>query len=219
MTRTLTLRDVQSFYDGFGSRQDQQAFYEDAALEAMIAHAAFEHAGTLFELGCGTGRLAERLLMHYLRSDAAYEGVDVSATMVALARVRLAPFGPRAVVHQTGDAVPLPAASGGVDRIVTTYVLDLMPEETIRTFVDGAARALSAEGRLCVTGITFGNSILSRLVMLGWRALYACSPRIVGGCRPLRLARFLSSDSWNILHHETVVRFGIASEVIVASPR
>jgi hypothetical protein len=33
--RTLTRAEARSFYDKFGSKQDEQAFYEDAALSAM----------------------------------------------------------------------------------------------------------------------------------------------------------------------------------------
>jgi hypothetical protein len=36
----LTRSQAQRFYDRFGKKQDAQAFYEDAALDDLIAHAA-----------------------------------------------------------------------------------------------------------------------------------------------------------------------------------
>jgi predicted RNA methylase len=43
------------------------AFYEDVALDA-----AFDQVQMVFELGCGTGRLAFRLLMEHLPPTASY---------------------------------------------------------------------------------------------------------------------------------------------------
>jgi hypothetical protein len=38
----------------------------------------------------------------------------------------------------------------------------------------------------------------------------------VGGCRSLRLLDFISEKAWQVLHHNSVVAFGIPSEVVVA---
>jgi hypothetical protein len=59
----LTRPQAQAFYDSFGSKQ---AFYEDAALDDLIAHAAFEQSASVFELASGTGRLAQCLLSRHL---------------------------------------------------------------------------------------------------------------------------------------------------------
>ena len=94
-SRTLTTSEARAFYDRFGAKQDKQAFYEDRAIAALIAHADFEHAQSIFEFGCGTGRLAARLLPTPLPDNCHYLGVDISTTMVALARERLRPTGQR----------------------------------------------------------------------------------------------------------------------------
>src|SRR6266478_1823744 len=87
-TCTLTTAEAKVFYDRFGAKQDTQAFYEDRALDALILHADFQHAQSVFEFGCGTGRLAARLFTTTLREDCRYVGADISETMVALARKR-----------------------------------------------------------------------------------------------------------------------------------
>lgn len=43
---------------------------------------AFETATHVFELGCGTGRFAERLLERHLPATARYKGIDLGPTMV-----------------------------------------------------------------------------------------------------------------------------------------
>jgi SAM-dependent methyltransferase len=127
--RTLTADEAKRFYDRFGGKQDLQAFYEDPALDDLIAHSDFEHATAVFEFACGTGRLAERLMSAHLPSGSSYLGVDVSVVMVGLARARLLPWGARAEVTLSTGSMHLDAASGGFDRFLATYVLDLLSVE------------------------------------------------------------------------------------------
>src|SRR5512142_1037013 len=131
----LSRDGAKAFYDAFGAKQDKQGFYEDGALADLIAHADFPHAGSVFEFGCGTGKFARRLLEHHLQPDARYTGVDLSSTMVGLARERLASFGSRARVEQTDGENVWQHVELPVDRIVTTYVLDLLPDNEIDAFI------------------------------------------------------------------------------------
>ena len=62
---TLTSSKIRDFYDAFGKKQDKQ-FYEDAAIDHLIEHGEFEKAGYVVEFGCGTGKLASRLLTEIL---------------------------------------------------------------------------------------------------------------------------------------------------------
>ena len=62
MTRTLTSAQARAYYDGYGAKQDTQGWYEDKAMDELCAHAAFKEAGAVLEFGCGTGKLAHRLL-------------------------------------------------------------------------------------------------------------------------------------------------------------
>ena len=113
----LTHAQAWAFYDRFGSRQDLQRLYEDAALERLLANATLRQAHAVGEFGCGTGRLAERMLDELLPLDATYLGYDVSLTMIELARARLARFGPRACVAQTDGSPALPLADSTCDSI------------------------------------------------------------------------------------------------------
>jgi ubiquinone/menaquinone biosynthesis C-methylase UbiE len=118
----LTRSQAQRFYDRFGGKQDAQAFYENAALKDLIAHAAFEQAERVFELGCGTGRFALRLLGKHLSPSASYFGIDLSRTMIDLAERRISPYAKRARVVQSDGSMRFPLADHSVDRVVCTYV-------------------------------------------------------------------------------------------------
>ena len=214
--REFTADDAKRFYDRFGAKQDLQ-FYENAALEHLLAHADFEHASSVFELGCGTGRLAERLLRERLPPAARYVGVDVSTTMTQLAEQRLAPWKDRAVVRLGDGTARQPDPDRTFDRFVATYVLDLLPEEKIRDVLDEARRLLTKGGALCVVGMTEGQGPFSRALCTAWKGLHALSPRLVGGCRPLRVEESLNA-TWRVDHVEVVCAWGVCSEVIVARP-
>jgi trans-aconitate methyltransferase len=54
----LTSEQARRVYDRVGRAQDWQRFYEDAATADLVAHAGFDAAHSIVELGCGTGRLA-----------------------------------------------------------------------------------------------------------------------------------------------------------------
>lgn len=212
----LTREQARAFYDRFGARQDGQGFYEDPATRELVAHAGFERAGAVFELGCGTGRFAAELLAHYLPSAARYAGCDLSPTMIELARGRLRPFGDRAEVRLTDGSPPLDLSDASVDRFVSNYVLDLLPADDVRQLLREAHRVLTPDGRLCLVSLTHGVTVLSRLVSRLWTRVHAWRPDLVGGCRPLALRDFAAADAWTLEHHRVVVAWGVPSEVLVA---
>ena len=216
MGSTLSRDEARAYYDWFGSKQDTQAFYEDPATRDLIAHAEFESAKAVFELGCGTGRFAAELLSSHLPPEARYAGCDLSATMVGLARDRLAKFGGRAEVQQTDGAPRLVGTDGSFDRFVSNFVLDLLPREDAETMLREAHRLLADDGRLCLVSLTHGVTNLSHAVTWVWTRLYRARPSLVGGCRPIELCELLPEGDWRIAYRHVVVSFGIPSEVVVA---
>lgn len=217
----FTTQDVQRFYDHFGRKQDAQAFYEDAALEDLVVHAQFETAQQVFEFGCGTGRFAQRLIQQVLPANSVYTGIDLSSVMISLAQQRLSAFRERVTLLQSDGTIKLAADDHSLDRIVSTYVLDLLPESDIKMFFGEAHRALKGgpEGKLCLVSLTNGCGLASKSVIGVWRWLYRLQPMLLGGCRPLLLTSMLDPDQWQIEYHHTVVRFGVPSEILIVSPR
>ncbi len=183
-----------------------------------MRHGDFGSAQSLFEFGCGTGRFALRLFESALSPDASYRGVDLSPTMVALARARLAPYAQRAQVSVTDGGPPTDEPADSCDRFVSNYVFDLLAEGEIRSVMREAHRMLRPGGSLCLVGLSSGVGPVSRTVARAWGRLQAHLPSIIGGCRPIDLLPLLSS-SWRARHHEKVVAFGITSEVLVVERR
>ena len=215
----LTRSQAQTFYDRFGRKQDTQAFYEDGALDDLIAHAAFEQVEKVFELGCGTGRFASRLLAKHLSPSAVYFGIDLSQTMITIAQKRILPYKKRAKVSQSDGSMHFPLPNDSVDCVVATYVLDLLPEEDILQAISEARRVLIAGGKLCLVSLTQGVSFVSRIFIALWSAVFRLRPSLVGGCRPILLNSFFDQRNWSVDYRNVVIRFGVPSEVLIASPK
>ena len=215
----LTSEQARRVYDRIGRAQDWQRFYEDAATGDLVAHAGFDAAHSIVELGCGTGRFAAGLLARHLPADAGYVGVDLSPRMVALASDRLRPWRDRTRVSLIDGGATVPAADGAADRFVANYVFDLLGPEQTRATLSEARRVLSPGGLLCTAGLTFGESGIARFVSRAWTGVWARRPELVGGCRPVRLVDALDPSQWDLRHQRTVVAWGVASEVVIAARR
>ena len=216
--QTLTLEEAKAYYDNFGAKQDSQTFYEGPAVKELIANSHFDQATSVFEFGCGTGRFAQELIDEHLPPDAIYCGTDVSSTMIQLATERLKPFGPRAMVTQSSTNVDVPVGTDSIDRFVSTYVFDLLPQAAAQKILSEAHRTLQADGLLCLASITNGTNFISHSVMNIWGWIFSQKPSIVGGCRPTNLAELLPATQWQIRFQTVVAPWGIASEVLIAAP-
>jgi ubiquinone/menaquinone biosynthesis C-methylase UbiE len=211
----LSRKQARDFYDRLGSKQDWQSFYEDPAVADLIAHLSLAAAASVIEFGCGTGRLAELLLAHHLPKEATYLGIEISSTMARLAQRRLARFGKRAKVLLTKGEIRLGVKASSFDRFLSTYVLDLLTEDDIRSLVAEAHRLLVPGGLLGIVSLTHGFTPLSRVFEKAWMSAFRFRPGLVGGCRPISLEGFIDAG-WNIRHSEKMTSFGVPSEVLVA---
>lgn len=215
----LSPEQVKRFYDRIGAWQDTQAFYERPAVERMLAHADLSRARSVFELGCGTGRLAHRLLSEVLAPDARYRGVEISATMARLARRRLRPWVGRATVELLrSDALPT-LDPGTLDAFFAVYVLDLLPVERLRRVLELAADGLAPGGLLCACTLGRGRHGVGRVVSDVWERVWRRWPGLVGGCRPVDVRAMLEATRWEVRHDSSLTVWGITSSVLVARRR
>lgn len=213
--RVLNPTSAQAYYDRFGKKQDSQSFYEDPALDDLVAHASFEDTRYVFEFGCGTGKFAARLLEKHLSSSARYFGFDLSPVMIDLAKRRIAAYGERAQVILSDGAVRFPLSDHSVDRIVSSYVLDLLSEADIERFFSESHRVLTPGGEVCIASLTRGVSVASRIVSTLWTSVFRLNPALVGGCRPIQVDAFVNRQEWQVVHRRVVTPLGVPSEVLI----
>lgn len=212
----LRAAQARAVYDRIGRAQDWQ-FYEDRAVARLVADCAPQTADAIFEFGCGTGRLAARML-RLLPPTARYFGVDVSPVMVALATDRLGPWGDRAQVRLVDGSMPLPADSNSADRIVCTYVFDLLDDTDVAVVLSEFERILTPGGLLCLVSLRPGITRFERLVSGLWTMVWQRAPQLMGGCRPIRLDQILG-QRWTTRSKSVIHSWGLVSEVVVATPQ
>ncbi len=217
MTRTLTPEQARRHYERNAHRQDAQGWYEDAALERLISLGDFGDATAILEAGCGTGRLAERLLRDHIPVHATYIGVDISNAMLARAGTRLKQYAPRVKLRPGDVTLGLTSPDESTDRIIATYLFDLLSLAHSRNLLTHMHRVLRPGGLICIAGLTreaqeADMNIFSQL----WALIQRVWPSLVGGCRPVRMLPLLGEGKWQIVAHETVAPRGLASEILIA---
>ncbi len=215
--RYLSPEQAAAVYDRIGRWQDTQAFYEHRAVAALIRAGRFGAAASVVEVGCGTGALAAQLLTDHLPADAHYTAMDISPRMVELAGDRLRAWSGRAQVARIDAHSPWPVPDATADRVVATYVVDLLPPAAIGTFFAEAARVLRPGGLAAIASLTSATAGLPKLVSAGWQRLWRLNPHLTGGCRPLDLASHLPAG-WDPRTSQQLTSFGITSVVLIAQP-
>jgi ubiquinone/menaquinone biosynthesis C-methylase UbiE len=219
MAQAITHDQARRVYDRIGRLQDARPPGERRALDALAAHGDFGRAQSVIEFGCGTGRFASRLLRERLPAGATYLGLDVSPRMIGLARAALAPWTDRARVVLTDGSVALPVPDASADRVVSTYVLDLLGPGDIAAFAGEARRVLRPGGAVVLASLAPGRTIPARVVTRLWRSVWALEPALLGGCRPLPLGGLLDADDWDVVEHFPVTDWLLSSDVLVARRR
>lgn len=217
MTRTLTPAQARRHYDRNAHRQDAQGWYEDDALERLIALSDFGQADDVLEVGCGTGKLAAKLLREHLPPHASYIGVDISPAMLARAGTKLKKYAPRAKLRPGDVSLGLTSRDASADRIIATYLFDLLSVNHSKNLLGEMHRVLRPGGLICLAGLTLERddgdmTIVSQL----WALIQRRWPWVVGGCRPVQLRGMLDDTRWDVVAHETVAPRGLVSEVLVA---
>ena len=133
-------------YEGwYGSEGRQADLLEKELLSKLVA--AFRHARTVLEVGCGTGHFTRWLAEPKLRAV----GLDISDTMLVEARRR------DGIEYVRGDAQALPYADRTWDLVALITTLEFVPDPK---------RALAEAIRVARHGLLLG--VLNRWSLLTW---------------------------------------------------
>eukprot|EP00747_Dinoflagellata_sp_TGD_P179226 gnl/TRDRNA2_/TRDRNA2_29688_c0_seq1.p1 gnl/TRDRNA2_/TRDRNA2_29688_c0~~gnl/TRDRNA2_/TRDRNA2_29688_c0_seq1.p1 ORF type:complete len:360 (-),score=30.13 gnl/TRDRNA2_/TRDRNA2_29688_c0_seq1:51-1130(-) len=234
--RVLTREEARAVYNRMGSKiVDSESPYGGPATKSLLESLQLQTVESVFEFGCGPGRLAQRVLETELPNDsqARYVACDQSPVMIGLASKRLQRHiasGRCEVIETNGDPShpalqQLPSES--FDLYLSTYVLDLLSEDDISAVLKEAWRLLRPGGRLAISGITYGDGFRNRCAVMLWELIHRVRPGIVGGCRHQKLlpyieAQALDGRQWRVMKYERIPGSGsgvtslLWSEVVVA---
>lgn len=214
---TISAAAARRYYDRLGARYDWFGIFEARAKTRAIRQLDLAPGQRVLNVGTGTGREQARLEAA-VSPGGLVAGLDLSPGMLAVARRRTTGLLCRA------DARHLPLAPGSFDRVLATYILDLIPADHLPGILAGLRRLLKpAEparglpgGRLVLASLTEGITPASRALVAVWKRFYALNPAAWGGCRPLQLLPLVEQAGFRHVEREVVVQWALPSEVLAA---
>jgi ubiquinone/menaquinone biosynthesis C-methylase UbiE len=111
------------------------------------------------------------------------------------------------------DAHALPIRADAVDVLVSAFVLDLLPADDLPPVLAEFRRVLRPGGRVALATMAFGDRWYHR----AWGSIAAHAPRLLTGCRPVRVAPALRAAGFERIVAEPISQNTFPSEVLVAS--
>lgn len=209
--QTLTQEQVRTVYARHAPHYDLWAkLTESRARRRVLAVADIHDGEVVLEVAVGTGLLFVELLMRNPRGRTV--GIDLTPSMVEVARRKAARSGMTNWELQVGDALALGYPDASFDVVVSTYMLDLLSEADFGRVLAEFARVLRPGGRLVVASLAPSAGWVYRV----WSFLYQRNPAWVGGCRGVDLCEPLGNAGFTIEMREHVEQFGVVTEILGA---
>jgi len=206
---TISKQSAQRFYDRIGAYYDLASFYEAKAKEKVFELLELETGMAILNAGCGTGK-EHLVLQAIVGRDGLAVATDISSVMVSITHRRTSSPTCQA------DIQFLPFVSQYYDRLISTYVLDLVPAHRIGSILVEYRRILKPGGRLILASLTEGATLASQALVGAWKRVYTIAPLVCGGCRPLRLRSLVEQAELQILERHVIVQLAVPSEIICA---
>jgi ubiquinone/menaquinone biosynthesis C-methylase UbiE len=203
--------DIASVYDRIAPLYNLWArLTESHARNRAIQLAAIANGEDILEVACGTGLCLYQ--MASLNPAGTNTGIDISPAMLTRARRRMRGLDQDNWSLSLGSAFELDQADQSIDLLMNNYMFDLIPFEDMDSALAEFRRVLKPGGRLVLANMTIGEKAGSRI----FESLYNLNPRLMGGCRGVRMAGKLEHHGFKLLYREYVQQMLFPSEVILA---
>ena len=189
---------VARFYDFWS------ALTESRAAARALEVADFRPGESVLEVAVGTGVQFSKLAQ--IDGLKCCVGIEPAAAMLCRARRRLASQMKERTAFCRADARQTPFAPQSFDVIMSCYMLDLLPESDIQKVLREFRRILKPSGRLVLLVMARQNWLIQGI----WMSVYTLSPTLLGGCRPVSLSAYLTTEGWRTSGVSKSCRAGFA---------
>jgi ubiquinone/menaquinone biosynthesis C-methylase UbiE len=204
--------DVATLYDGLARYYDAwAALTESRARKRSLQLAAIVDGISLIEVAVGTGLAF--LSAAKQNPNGRNVGIDISKGMLTKAKRRLRKAGIAGAELSIGSALDIQQPDGAFDLLLNSYMFDLLAEDDWAKALSEFHRVLKPGGRLVLVNMTTGERFGSGL----YDRLYRLSPRLMGGCRGVRLGPHLVEAGFTVHSRDYVQQTFFPSEVILAT--
>jgi ubiquinone/menaquinone biosynthesis C-methylase UbiE len=167
------------------------AFYDQVVAGHQVATKllaiemlARQRGETFLEVAVGTGWCFSRIVEATGVERAV--GLDGAIGMIDVTRRALKETGVAHAPMLLGDAAFLPLKDAGVNCLLCTYTLEVLPSQTAAALLREMRRVLRPEGRIVLAGLTFGEGQDAAFTD-DWRRRYELDPEYFGGAQPILL--------------------------------
>ncbi len=208
----VTQEEIGTLYDGVAWFYDVWAgLTETRARKRALEIADVQDGQSVLEVAVGTGAVFAELVRR--NPDGKNIGIDLSPKMLAKAkrRLQMLPEGNHSL--DIASAFALPVDSSSIDLLMNNYMFDLIAYEDMDKVLAEFRRVLKPAGRLVLVNMTIGERGSSGI----YDYLYRLSPKLMGGCRGVRLQDRLERNGFNVDSREYCRQMLFPSEVILAS--
>ncbi len=192
------------FYDLWGSLTESRARNRALELAEII------NDQDILEVAVGTGLAFYEIVKR--NPNGTNIGIDISDGMLQKARKRLSRLSGSGYKLKLESAFDIQAADAQFDLIMNNYMFDLISFDEMDIVLKEFKRVLKKDGKLVLVNMTVGEKFGSGIYDL----MYRISPKMMGGCRGIRLSEKLSQNGFRIKSREYYQQLLFPSEVILA---
>jgi ubiquinone/menaquinone biosynthesis C-methylase UbiE len=204
-------RDIPGLYDRLSRIYDLwAALTESRARRRALQRAAPNDGEDILEIAVGTGQQFVQLVR--ANPHGTTRGMDLSPQMLARARTRIAQLAGTAQLD-VADAHTLPFPDRAFDLVIVSYLFDLLPESDFPTIIAEIRRVVRDSGRVIVVNMTIAERHRDNL----YRWIYRLSPKLLGGCRGVRLTPHLTAGGFRIVQRDYITQLGFPSEILTTT--
>lgn len=183
---------------------------ESKARNRALELADIKNGQDILEVAVGTGMAFYEIARNNPKGT--NTGIDLSKGMLSEARKRLQSLPHENYRLSIGTAFQLEVDTESVDTLVNNYMFDLLPFADFEKILLEFRRALRPGGKLILINMTEAEHFAGRI----YSVFYRISPRLMGGCRAVKLTDLLLKIGFRIDVREYHQQMLFPSEVIRA---
>jgi ubiquinone/menaquinone biosynthesis C-methylase UbiE len=197
---------LSKWYDRFGSS-------EEPHIAEGLRLLNVQPGERVLEVGFGTGR-SLIALAHAVGSTGRVIGVDLAEGMIAVAREQLRKEGAaNGVMLNRGSALHLPYATGALDAVFSSFMLDLIDTPDIPCVLSEIRRVLKPGGRVGL--VSMSKACEGNVIVKVYERFHRWLPKLID-CRPIYLENAVESAGLHCEVHQTRSMWGIPVEIVIA---
>lgn len=207
----LPQAEVAGVYDSLAKVYDIWGkLTETRARNRVLELAEVENGQHILEVAVGTGLAFYEIVK---RNPAGTNiGIDISEGMLKKAKKRLGQLVGANYALKKASGFELEEEDGQFDVLINNYMFDLIPFEQMDAILKEFKRVLKKDGKLILVNMTVGEKWGSGI----YDILYQLSPKMMGGCRGIRLSQRLKAYGFQVKLREYHQQCLFPSEVILA---